>query len=333
MIDGLDGDDAWVMVEDEFLSTAKLFTQHLHHAEYQRLKKLVRAKNASTVTSILRATDGKTPVSLQTKKKIEGAAQRRQNERAIRNVNGDDSDSDVDVDSLDEEDPWMRDPRLAGLMNTKEPSTNLGKLTGVQSKAKTAAGYELTSRSISTVPEPDEDTDDDTLDLDAGPSSWRSANPTRVLPPTAVIEKRSRPRIASPVDEISDEDNLDTAPPGRTMPTAWKKPVAWMEPLSTGRQAQSTLAQNIVTEKSVDRPSIYEQQTRFPPVRDSSSTLPLGSLTDNDPFPMPKRSALLAKVTGRLAKRTGDKVTQENDKNRSSRPSLDGLDVPPTHLW
>src|ERR1700759_4337684 len=38
MISGLEHDDGWVMVEDEFLTTAKLFTAHLHNADYQRLK-------------------------------------------------------------------------------------------------------------------------------------------------------------------------------------------------------------------------------------------------------------------------------------------------------
>lgn len=36
---GLDGDDIYVMVEDEFLATAQTFTQHLHQAEYHRLRK------------------------------------------------------------------------------------------------------------------------------------------------------------------------------------------------------------------------------------------------------------------------------------------------------
>lgn len=37
-------DDEWMMVEDEFLETAKLFTQHLHIAEYDRLKATIEAK-------------------------------------------------------------------------------------------------------------------------------------------------------------------------------------------------------------------------------------------------------------------------------------------------
>ena len=39
---GLNADDIYVMVEDEFLATAQLYTQHLHQAEYQRLKALAR---------------------------------------------------------------------------------------------------------------------------------------------------------------------------------------------------------------------------------------------------------------------------------------------------
>ncbi|KAF2267124.1 hypothetical protein CC78DRAFT_531200 [Lojkania enalia] len=37
-------DDEWMMVEDEFLHTAKLFTRHLHLAEYERLKQNILEK-------------------------------------------------------------------------------------------------------------------------------------------------------------------------------------------------------------------------------------------------------------------------------------------------
>lgn len=37
-------DDEWMMVEDEFLETANLFSRHLHIAEYDRLKATIEAK-------------------------------------------------------------------------------------------------------------------------------------------------------------------------------------------------------------------------------------------------------------------------------------------------
>jgi hypothetical protein len=42
-------DDEWMMVEDEFLETAKLFTRHLHIAEYEKLKERIEEKKKEQV--------------------------------------------------------------------------------------------------------------------------------------------------------------------------------------------------------------------------------------------------------------------------------------------
>lgn len=42
-------DDEWMMVEDEFLDTAKSFTRHLHIAEYEKLKERIEAKKREQV--------------------------------------------------------------------------------------------------------------------------------------------------------------------------------------------------------------------------------------------------------------------------------------------
>ncbi|KAF2219109.1 hypothetical protein BDZ85DRAFT_299069 [Elsinoe ampelina] len=47
MREGYAADDIYMMVEDEFQSTAKLYTQHLHHAEYKRLQRLAREREAA----------------------------------------------------------------------------------------------------------------------------------------------------------------------------------------------------------------------------------------------------------------------------------------------
>jgi len=44
MIEGLDGDDVYMMVEDEFYATAQTFTAHLHRAAYKRLMREAREK-------------------------------------------------------------------------------------------------------------------------------------------------------------------------------------------------------------------------------------------------------------------------------------------------
>jgi len=58
MIDGIDYDDRYRMVEDEFLAVAGEFTRHLHAAEYQRLKGLAKSKNAETIDNISRPVTG-----------------------------------------------------------------------------------------------------------------------------------------------------------------------------------------------------------------------------------------------------------------------------------
>lgn len=58
MIEGLDRDDKYRMVEDEFLAVAGDFTKHLHAAEYQRLKNLAKSQNAETIQNISRPVTG-----------------------------------------------------------------------------------------------------------------------------------------------------------------------------------------------------------------------------------------------------------------------------------
>ncbi|PQE20535.1 Transcription initiation factor IIA gamma subunit protein [Rutstroemia sp. NJR-2017a BBW] len=56
---GLHHDDRYRMVEDELLSIAKMFTVHLHTAEYKRQEKLAQSRNAATITSISRPVVGR----------------------------------------------------------------------------------------------------------------------------------------------------------------------------------------------------------------------------------------------------------------------------------
>ncbi|KAM0339539.1 hypothetical protein ACHAPQ_001645 [Fusarium lateritium] len=51
---GLDHDDRYRMVEDEFLNMAHQFTTHLHRAEYNRMKNLAKNQNADAIREIER---------------------------------------------------------------------------------------------------------------------------------------------------------------------------------------------------------------------------------------------------------------------------------------
>ncbi|KAL8741972.1 MAG: hypothetical protein Q9190_005479 [Brigantiaea leucoxantha] len=116
MHEGLDRDDIYIMVEDEFLSVARTFTAHLHHAEYIRQKNLARARNRTiNTTPLSRPTDSITTMREETKKKKEAEARAAKNKTVLKQTKASKiSWSDKDEPSSDDEDsdekhsaPWV----------------------------------------------------------------------------------------------------------------------------------------------------------------------------------------------------------------------------------
>ena len=81
MKEGLEHDDKYRMVEDEFLSVAQKFTVHLHAAEYKKQQKMAQTRNAETITSISRPAVGVMPD--QTKRRVEGIERSKKQRNAI----------------------------------------------------------------------------------------------------------------------------------------------------------------------------------------------------------------------------------------------------------
>ena len=180
---GLQVDDIYIMVEDEFLATAQTFTRHLHHAEYQRLKKTAKERNPSTISKISRPTDGKTPMRNEHKRKKQAQAVDRTLKQGVDELlvkaakhhsRSKNSDSDFDVNDFEDDHHWQGTQLHAFMSAT--PRHNLKSLTGLQGvkgHTKAAAGYRrgrLTSErskpsSVSKVEVLLED-DDETDDLD-----------------------------------------------------------------------------------------------------------------------------------------------------------------------
>ncbi|KAL8916793.1 MAG: hypothetical protein Q9172_006116 [Xanthocarpia lactea] len=157
MREGLNHDDIYIMVEDEFLSTAQLFTSHLHHAEYVRLKNAAKARNTSlhpTTNPLARPTDSITTMRAETKKKKEAEARMGKNKAALDKMKSDarskiavDSDEDNNTIGSEEEyeadtAPW-KGTSLQGLMapTPRKNLTSLSGLQGIQSSTRAAKGY------------------------------------------------------------------------------------------------------------------------------------------------------------------------------------------------
>jgi hypothetical protein len=77
-------DDEWMMVEDEFLETAKLFTRHLHIAEYEKLKEMIEEKKKSA--DIARPVVANAKMSETGTMKDKAMVQEQKQKRAIRDV-------------------------------------------------------------------------------------------------------------------------------------------------------------------------------------------------------------------------------------------------------
>ncbi|GAB7338679.1 hypothetical protein MBLNU457_5404t1 [Dothideomycetes sp. NU457] len=130
MREGYAADDLWIMVEDEFLATAKLFTQHLHHAEYQRLKKQAEENRAG---NIARPVDGRTALPAFVKRE----RGRKQQDNKITRVE----------DDADDKDPWLHDPLLGALMDSPTKPKQLLTTSGPgRSTTRAAAGFLSTSQ-------------------------------------------------------------------------------------------------------------------------------------------------------------------------------------------
>ena len=166
MREGYNADDAYLMVEDEFLSVAKTYTQHIHHAEYVRLKKLARSRGAGTLDAISRPTDGRTQQSNALKMELEAAEAGKKIKNGLKQF-GDDESSDV-------EDAYMHDPQLAGLMTIdRQVRKDLSDLSKAKSNTRAAAGFSQSPHNVKRKKDAlaidKEMFSDDTDDLDSAP--------------------------------------------------------------------------------------------------------------------------------------------------------------------
>ncbi|OBT74821.1 hypothetical protein VF21_06448 [Pseudogymnoascus sp. 05NY08] len=155
MVDGFGNDDRYRMVEDEFLDVAKEFTQHLHAAEYQRMKSSAKAQNTATINAISRPVT--TKMGGETRRKVESIARAKTRADAIKDIHGDQPKEEGDSD--ESQGPWLG-TALHGLMEKPRASAvPLTEILGFHSTTKAAAGYKGSTvgrMETYVVPDPEE---------------------------------------------------------------------------------------------------------------------------------------------------------------------------------
>ncbi|KAI1090297.1 hypothetical protein F5B19DRAFT_330954 [Rostrohypoxylon terebratum] len=182
MIEGLENDDLYRMVEDEFLSTAQQFTAHLHAAEYHRLKAASKSQNADTIRDISRPVVGRM-TDLVKKKQDRKTRYEKQKEvirKAMANKGHDDSE---------DKDDWPS-ASLYGLMESpRKQATRLDNLTKVATTTRAAAGFS-TARHLSSP-----------------------TTPSRVISTLPGVKPVTKPSLRDDNETEDDEDYSQASPP------------------------------------------------------------------------------------------------------------------------
>ena len=195
MIEGLENDDRYRMVEDEFAQVAGSFTAHLHAAEYQRQKQIAKSQNAETIQSISRPVTGSMTNEVKQRRSAlhRIARQRAGLKETMTGEEGADLDEDVEL-------PWAG-TSLQGLMNSssRKPAVQLSTVAPTISNTRAAAGYlESSARQPSMAPS--------RATENVRQANWRPAPSKRAAPPT----------------DDSEDDDLE----GPSIPLHPKPPVA-----------------------------------------------------------------------------------------------------------
>jgi hypothetical protein len=145
MVEGIESDDRYRMVEDEFLSTASLFTAHLHAAEYQRLKDLAKSQNADTIRNISRPVVGNmTDIARRRQETLKRFADQRNGlKRSLANLNPHGSDESDDGDL-----PWLGTALQSLMDSPRKKAIPLTSLTSTLAGTRAAAGFHERSPSM-----------------------------------------------------------------------------------------------------------------------------------------------------------------------------------------
>ncbi|KAF7523923.1 hypothetical protein PCG10_006227 [Penicillium crustosum] len=137
LVEGIQHDDGWVMVEDEFYAVAQAFTQHLHHAEYLRRRKQVKAEHAAGMKEIERPTDNRTPLPNEVERKREAEALRERQKAGLAQI----GDGGVDEKDEDEDDERWAGTHLHDLMTSPRKTRSLAGVYAPKSSTRAAAGF------------------------------------------------------------------------------------------------------------------------------------------------------------------------------------------------
>ncbi|KAL8830322.1 MAG: hypothetical protein Q9170_005779 [Blastenia crenularia] len=324
---GLSHDDIYIMVEDEFLSTAQLFTSHLHLAEYVRLKNIAKARNA-TLNSAIRPTDSITAMRAETVKKKQAEARAGKNKAALKQMKEDArggigvSDGDLDGDEEEEGEsdadkaPWVG-TSLQGLMAPdarKQNLTSLSGLQGIQSSTRAAKGYAKPDGSLQSPSQ--RDSYPTARSVSKASSNLRDSEQLKAQSSTS--KGRTLSKRLSDVSSSDNDDDLDAPitrpPPPKANPN---------RPITTNTNPLTLAAEDLFNSSQPTKPRNPHHSSKAP--RRSPSPPPHNSLPDSSP---PQRSEDVKRRIQARRERTAAMAAKRKVEEDGGAGNVDVLEIP-----
>ncbi|EXJ94149.1 hypothetical protein A1O1_02542 [Capronia coronata CBS 617.96] len=172
MREGYDGDDIYVMVEDEFQTIAQSYTAHLHHAEYKRLVKQAREAAPKALP------EPTSPMSKETKNRLKSMTLQKKQKNTLQQVLGPtpteiEEDTEVAEDKV--VDLWSGTSLAPLMANTVQQKTSLIGMERMSSKTKAGMGFTRRQSGGDFIEDAvddkddEEDEDEDGLDITRKP--------------------------------------------------------------------------------------------------------------------------------------------------------------------
>lgn len=195
---GLDHDDRYRIVEDEFVNMAHQFTLHIHASEYNRLKNLAKHQNADTIREIERPVVG--APTLLTRHRQEDLRRNAKQRKLLGNDANEKKDSPYVGSSLQ---GLMESPRKehkwisTGLADTAATRASAGFNSQKISPLRLKQGSNSSSAKRRQISLGDDDETDDGDDLDpTTPSRTAATKAARTTYTPSPAMPRSTPRTA-----------------------------------------------------------------------------------------------------------------------------------------
>lgn len=157
MREGYDGDDIFIMVEDEFQTVAQSYTAHLHHAEYKRLVKQAREAAPKALP------EPTSPMSKEAKTRLRAAALEKKQKDTLQRVTGRLASEEEEEERV--VDLWSGTSLAPLMANNSQQKRSLVGLEKIASSTKAGLGI---ARNRGHEPDIRDSEGDSDLDLESG---------------------------------------------------------------------------------------------------------------------------------------------------------------------